>query len=204
MDKKRILFDFDKTLTYDDSLLGFFAYCTPKGFLFPFKLLLYFVYMVLAKLKIKSILSLKNFGISLFISGIEKEKLLKLSTEYAFRIKTNKVYKEMYKYEHKNDEKIVVSASFSEYVKPLFPDALLLCSELIYKDNKPYKVGRHCFGKEKVKMLQEQGIESVYECYTDSLHDLPLIEMSLNKFLVRGDSIIRCMSVDEFRKLAAR
>lgn len=61
-----IVYDFDKTLTYKDTLLGFFMHVgRRKRFYIP-RLLLYMLYMVKSKAGMMSNTMLKEKGVNLF------------------------------------------------------------------------------------------------------------------------------------------
>ena len=67
MKSKIIVFDFDKTLSYSDTLFGFFSSAGKKNIAHPFKIVIYLFTMLLTKFKILSNTYMKNIGIILFL-----------------------------------------------------------------------------------------------------------------------------------------
>jgi len=69
--KEIIVYDFDKTLTYKDTLYGFFkAVANRDIFYFP-KLFIYISFMVFAKLGLISNTTLKEYGIKAVVYHTE-------------------------------------------------------------------------------------------------------------------------------------
>ena len=82
MGKKIIVFDFDKTLTKNDTIFGFYLYVTKKNLLFPFKIVLYVIIILLSKLKLINNTSLKKLGVLFFLSGLDIDFLKDKSKSY--------------------------------------------------------------------------------------------------------------------------
>ena len=114
---KIVVFDFDKTLTYRDTLIGFFL-LNRKNISYPIKILIYIIVMFLVKFGLLANTHLKQIGIFLFLKGMNKIQLKSLARQYTKKIKFNKLF---YEYDFKSKNKIyIVSASFSEYLKHIF------------------------------------------------------------------------------------
>ena len=81
------VFDFDKTLTNRDTLLGFYLFCNrkPKPVLCC-SLGLYFVSQVLHKLKLLSNDQLKQIGVWLFLRGQDQGSVESRACEYSTTI----------------------------------------------------------------------------------------------------------------------
>ena len=179
-----VVYDFDKTLTYKDTLLGFFLSFSKN----PIKIFSYFFLMVLTKFKLISNDALKEGGVKLFLKGKSKDEVERVAKNYAKTIKTNKVYKEM----SFEDRVLIVSASFEEYLKPLFPESVeIVASKLKYKDNKVEGVLFNCYSYKKVSVIKQKGIHFIDILYTDSYSDMPLIKISKQAFFViDGEKIV--------------
>ena len=67
-----IVFDFDKTLTFKDTLFGFYKIVNKNSSIFLIKRLLLLIGAFLYKFKIIDNDSLKSFGIFLFLKGKDK------------------------------------------------------------------------------------------------------------------------------------
>ena len=187
-----VVYDFDKTLTYKDTLLDFFLEFSKN----PFKILFYFLLMVFAKLKLISNDSLKKWGVKLFLKGVSKEKLEQKAEDYAKKIKTNTVYKEI---DFKN-RVLIVSASFEEYLKPLFPaNVQIVASKLEYENNKVKGLLFNCYSKNKKTALKQLNILKINTLFTDSYSDVSLAEISEKTVVVKGDKIFVCNNLAEYK-----
>lgn len=196
--KKIIVYDFDKTLTYKDTLLDFFKFIAKKNIYYPFKLLIYFIFMVLCKFRIVSNSRLKEIGVSLFLKGLTKEKFIEDSKKYAKVIKLNATYKKS-SFDKKN-EYYIVSASFEDYIKPLFPEYVnIIASKIEYRDNLVKSLKINCYGYKKVEILKNIGIDKIDLLFTDSFSDYPLATISNKIVVVSKDKERICNSLDEFK-----
>ena len=196
--KEIVVYDFDKTLTYKDTIFGFFkAVANRDIFYFP-KLFVYFSFMVFAKLGFISNTTLKEYGIKLFLKGVSKTTLDKKATLYAKTIKTNSLYRKVI--DRDEDEDIyIISASFSEYISKLFKKNIkIISSKIIYKDNKVEKLGFNCYKDSKIEALKEQGITRIDRFYTDSMADFEVAKISKRIFVVKGDEVTEVRDIEEF------
>ena len=195
---KVIVFDFDKTLTYSDTLFGFFWSVTKINFFKPFKFLLYFLIMLFAKLKVLSNSNMKRIGIVLFLKGIDKAKLKLLSVDYSRKIKLNKLY---HNFDFTSSNEIyIISASFTNYLKPLFQkNVTVLGSEFIFKDDKISGLNTNCYGAIKARILADLGVSQIDVLYTDSYSDLSLALIANNIKIVNGDKIYECKNIEAFK-----
>lgn len=188
-DKPTVGFDFDKTLTYRDTLAGYFFYIGKKryGFLnFAVRALMCFSGMVLSKFKIISNDQMKAFGIRLFLRGLDHATLDTWSAAYAQTIRLNRVYAT--EFLQKNPAGLIISASFEAYLKHIFPKNCIVAAKIAY-DNSGFveKLGTNCYGVQKVEALRALGIHKLDTFYTDSYADKPVMDVSKNVFLVKGD-----------------
>lgn len=187
MGNKIIAFDFDKTLSHKDTLLGFYIH-TIKWYKF-YNIGIYTIFAILHKLKLISNIKLKEFGVTIFLKGMKKEDFLRLAKEYAYTIKTNFLFKQVEEMS-KNNKVYIVSASFTDYLAPLFSKSIIVFgSEVTYQDNNILELKTNCYGKNKVLVLSSNGILLLDDFYTDSYSDLPLMEMSKHVFLVKNNKL---------------
>ena len=164
-------------------------------FLSYLKLLIYFFGMIFTKFKIINNLILKKLGVRLFLKNRNIEELNLIGVKYAKKIKFNNIFKnEFGKYE----SPIIVSASFKEYLKYIFPKNHLIGSELKYENNIVKGVAVNCYSGLKLEMLNQFGIKKIDILYTDSLSDAPLAKIANEIVLVKGDKMVRCNSIKEF------
>ena len=201
--KRVVVFDFDKTLTYKDTLLGFFTTVGRERAFFLPKLMFYLFSMVQAKTGLISNTTLKERGVALFLKNLSAETVAKYAHEYGKKIVFNKLYRRL-----DFDEKslyVVVSASFEEYLKPLFPDFVeVIGSRLAYENSCVSALKFNCYEKEKVKALSEKGIESIDLLYTDSFSDYALAKIAKKIVIVEKDKLTECKSIEAFREYFQR
>jgi len=198
--RKLIVFDFDKTLTWRDTNLGFFRFAGKLKAFYPIRFILYIGFVVLRKIKLISNLKLKNLGLLLFIGNLSKERIVEISEAYSKTIKLKDEVMEAYN-DHKKEgnEIIIISASVDSYVRPLFPEVKVFGSVIEHKGKKPY-LATHCYCEAKVKILAEQDVSVIDELYTDNISDLPMARISNKIYLVTGSEVTICNSADEFIK----
>ena len=110
------LFDFDRTLIDNDTLYGFYLACNNKSITL-FKRFSYLVIRILNYFNIISNTQFKKLGVKLFLAGQSKSKINFISSEYAKSLKLNKLY---YKEFKNSKNKVVITASFENYVKKVF------------------------------------------------------------------------------------
>ncbi len=194
-----VVFDFDRTLTHIDTILGFYRFCHGPSPLLPLKLLAFLSSAAGMKLGFVKPDRLKDLGVRLFLSALERADVERRGREYARRIELNRIYHDEFK---RHEQAIILSASFREYLTPLFPNSSVIASEIRYVGEKPAGVLRHCHGEDKVAMLRERGIDRVDSFYTDSVEDLPVMRISDVTFLVRREELIECRTEEEFLRNA--
>ena len=193
-----VVFDFDKTLTYNDTWNDFLIFCGHEKFFFRIKYLLYLVFCVARKFKIITNLKLKKIGIYIFLKGLEIKTIEKYAQEFASKLITNKIHKAFFIDSNEKNRKIIISASLSIYLKYLFPKNEIIASELSLKNNQVAGLKTHVFGKIKKESLIELEILRIDKLFTDSISDLPIAEMADIIYLINGDSIHKCNSITDF------
>jgi phosphoserine phosphatase len=196
--RKILVYDFDKTLTKKDTLFGFFIFNKKKNFTLLLKIIRYFIFMVLAKFKFITNTQLKEFGIELFLSNVTKEEMKYKFDNYKDKIEYNFLFN---KTDFTSEEIYIVSASFEEYLKPIFPkNVKIIASKLKYHNDNIAGIDFNCYEKNKINALKEISISKIDIFYTDSISDLPLVKISDKTVLIKNDKEIICKNSEEFIK----
>jgi len=184
--KKTVVFDFDKTLTYKDTVFGFFWAASKPGSIKHFKAAVYWLGVIAAKFGLMSLDQVKSMGVRLFLSHHSVATLEAASSKYASTIQLNRLYA---LFESALPDAWVVSASLECYLKALIKCKNVVGATLAFDDRgRPTGIGKSCSGAEKVARLNAIGITSIDEFYTDSKSDAPLAAISKRVYLVKGDS----------------
>jgi len=181
-----VVFDFDKTLTKRDTVLGFLLAASGKG-LIPIRRLIFLFFAVLHKFKWISNDRLKKTGINLFLLNMEEGTLKQRASEYAKGIGLNSIYETEFRSTY--PQAIIVTASYEEYVKPIFEGNLVLAAKLSYSDGKVSGLQQNAYGPQKVALLNKQGIDRVDIFYTDSFSDQAVMDISTVVYLVKNNNI---------------
>ena len=179
-------FDFDKTLTYKDTLLGFFLACArgPK-LVKTAKLGVYVAGMVATKAGAMSNDGLKRLGISLFLKGLTRAQVAEAGARYAAGIRLNEIHTTCFA---PAPGAVLISAGFEEYLRPLFPANPVVASRLRYDASDGVSgLAFNCYGAAKVGALRAAGYEGFDVFYSDSYSDKPVMDISKTVYLVKGD-----------------
>ena len=160
--KTIVVFDFDETLIYKDSLIDFALHSVP-GPIFFYKALLFAPTFLKFKAKRIDNQTAKEAFLTLFFKGKSKEAFNKLGENYARRLNTitNPIALKRAKWHQKKDHTvIIVSASASNWITPWakqhnFDD--VIATQLEVRNNKltGKLVGKNCHGPEKAKRFLE-------------------------------------------------
>ncbi len=181
------VYDFDKTIYDGDSSIDFYLYCM--------------------KLNKKIIFRIPSFLFSFFcykLKGTSKEKMKENYFSFLndiddidgkvkdFWTKNKKKIKGFYlNKDHSND--IIISASPYFLLKDICDD--LRVKDLIATDvdkNNGKFLGKNCYGEEKViRLKNEYNDFKISKFYTDSLSDLPLMELSNITYIVKKNKIVK-------------
>lgn len=182
------VFDFDKTLTYKDTLLGFYLEVIFINNKIKITLLpIYFIFMIFHKYKIISNECLKKTGVNLFLKNISIIELEKIATKYSRKVKLNNLYTKS-----KNvKNKIILTGSFEIYVKKILePEYKVYGSKLIFLNDKVQGLKFNMYGENKLIFFNKNFTnESIEEFYTDSITDLPIMKIANKNYFVKGDKI---------------
>ena len=197
--RRVIVYDFDKTLTYQDTLFLFFRFASDKNIFYPFKVTVYFISMVLTKFNLFSNTTLKSIGVALFLKGLDKKIFFNRCKNYHSYIAFNQLYKKLSF--DKDIDYYIVSASFEDYLRPLFPSFITIVGSTVeYKNGVVDRLGRNCYRNKKVDYLRDIGVDRINTLFTDSFSDYPLATISDNMVVVTGDNQKICKDMNEFKK----
>lgn len=179
------IYDFDKTIYDGDSPIDFYKFCVKKNKLLilnSFKVLFYY-FLYIFKMKNKNEVKEVFFSFLRKINNPE-EVVNNFFEKYKYKIKEFYLLKN-----HSKD--IIISAS-PEFLLKSFASYLKV-KDLIASDVDIYtgKFKRdNCKGENKVKYLKEKYPKIIInEVYSDSLSDLPLMNISKNAYIVKGNKI---------------
>ena len=198
--KKTVAFDFDKTLTLKDTNLDFFKFAGKKQKLFELRFSIFFLFKVLRRMRLISNTYLKNLGILLFLKNYSREEYISVARDFARVIQLNHKVKEiLHEYRSEKHHVIIITASLSDYVRPLFPNIEIIGSEIDFSNGK-LKLKKHCYKEYKIECLKNAGTKKIDVLYTDSLSDIPLVKISSKIYLVTKHKLIPCSSEKEFIK----
>lgn len=179
-------YDFDGTIYDGDSSVDFYKFCFKKKKSICKYWFKQAWYLGLYILGIKSKTEMKEAFFCFLKDFDNKEELLDSFWNEHF----SKIKKWYLDKEHSSD--IIISASPEFLLK--IPSEKLQVKDLIASN---VNIGNgkfleeNCYGKEKVRRLKEKYSKVlVKEMYTDSISDLPMIEISEKGFMVKKDIII--------------
>jgi hypothetical protein len=179
------VFDFDKTLTYKDTISGFYHELNKKNvFIFRIiKRICLIFFSILYKTKLISNYRLKSIGVALFLKGLDRDVVESVAEIYSKKIKFNKVYYDIF-LKTPQDKIMISSASFEIYLKYIFPNERLIGAKIKFEKDKVESLLSNNYGKDKI-----HGIRKIYNFYTDSFSDKPLMDISENVYLVKNDLV---------------
>ena len=178
------VYDFDKTIYYDDSTSDFYLFSLkrhPKvAAHFPKTAGAFILYL----LRIKTKTQFKEVMYEFLHEVDIKNDLPDFWETHKHKIKPFYI-------KHKQPDDVIISASPEFLLKPI-------CDELGIKYMMASKVdpvtgkytGINCHGKEKVRRFEEKfGDAVIDEFYSDAYCDTPLAEKAVNSYMVKRDRI---------------
>ena len=184
--KRLILFDFDGTLTYKDSLTAFFKFAYQDEFRYQYYFRLAF-HLVLLKLKLIDYNSLKEKRIKNLISFFSAEDLKSISKSFRDNelpgMLKQSALAQIDKYKKdENNEFVIVSASLdillTDWAKSF--NMQLITNELLIGEI-PYKHKNDCnFGQKVIRIKEVYNLDDYSEiiAYGDSEGDREMLEMA--------------------------
>ena len=187
--KKTIVYDFDGTLSYGDSLEELFdvEMCGSKS---VYKIYYYFL-KVLSKLKLSTVKREKEIMIKLLFHSDEtafREACVKQAEGYRFSPIMDNLKEDV----ENGSRVIVLSASSVFFLKTIFAgmNVEIMGTEFNCKDGKIIGIKQHPFWYEKVDTLVEHGIAEVDEAYFDSKWDECLKPLCKQWYKVKQGNIV--------------
>lgn len=190
MNEKVIVFDFDKTLSYKDSLVEIFKseMVGSKFFLRP----IYFMIQVLAKLGFLSRETEKTLMIKVLFQN-DEESFIRACHKYADRKDLNPIYNTFIECSETDARVIVLSASaqyFLEYLLREVNDVEIIGTTFSVRDGVIEGIIRHPSGKNKRKIMDDMGILVIDKCYYDSKSDECLLPIAKSYYRINNGKII--------------
>ena len=189
---KLAIFDFDGTITTDDSLLKFIRFVVgDRRFLLG--LVVLSPMLVLYKLKLIPNYKAKQYMLSWFFKGMSKDAFLKVANEYSLvhidKILRPKAIEKINWHKNQGHKVVVVSASIECWLRPWCEKngLELIATKLEIKDDivTGKLLSKNCYGVEKVNRIKEiynlKDFEYIYS-YGDSSGDKQMLELAHEKF----------------------
>lgn len=181
------IYDFDKTIYDGDSGVDFVKFSIKKH---PFLMFKHFIKLIIPS--IKYILKIYNFNeYKGYIFGYVKDikNFDSFTEEYVKKYKHK--LKDFYKKIRKEND-IIISASMDFYLLPLCKELNIknvICTK--YDINNKKLIGNNCHDYEKVERMKKEHIDitKVEEGYSDSMSDLPMLELAKKAYMVKGESL---------------
>jgi HAD superfamily hydrolase (TIGR01490 family) len=190
--KRLVLFDFDGTLTANDSFISFLHTTnTPLKFISGFIILS--PVLVLYKLRIIPNWKAKQIVIRFFYRGMKAEKFFQLCTDFSensipLLVKENAI-KKLNEHLSAGDKVVIVTASLEPYMQAWCKrtGAELIGTRLDVSDGKITGnfAGENCYGKEKAIRIREKYNLELFDkifVYGDSRGDKEMLELADEKF----------------------
>ncbi len=186
------LFDFDGTITTDDSLLKFIRFVVgDRRFLLG--LVVLSPMLVLYKFKLIPNYKAKQYMLSWFFKGMSKDAFLKVANEYSLvhidKILRPKAIEKINWHKNQGHKVVVVSASIECWLRPWCEKngLELIATKLEIKDDivTGKLLSKNCYGVEKVNRIKElyniEKYDYIY-AYGDSSGDKQMLELAHEKF----------------------
>jgi len=181
-------FDFDGTITKDDSLIKFTRFIkgdvkTIIGMLFLLPMLIAYKLRLIPNYKAKQIM------LTYFFKGVNEKEFKKVANEYSLRhidtILRLEAMKRIQWHKEQGHKVVIVSASIECWLKPWCKEnnLELIATKLKIKNGivTGEILGKNCFGKEKVNRIKERYALDKFQyiyAYGDSSGDLQMLELA--------------------------
>lgn len=178
------IYDFDGTIYDGDSTIDFYLYCLKRNKRIIKYIPIQGIYFILYKLKIKS---KKEFKEKFFIFLNSIDNISKYVDDF-WKVSTKKIKTFYMKSEH--DKDIIISASPYFLISKI--GKILKVYDVIATNvqSKGNISGNNCHGIEKVKRFKEKYPKVIIDkVYTDSLSDLPILELGKKAYLVKKNDV---------------
>jgi len=184
-------YDFDNTIYDGESIYDFFIFCLKKDkrlYLYFPKVFLRLIEYKMNVLKIEKLYQTAEEIIKSFIKK-NKNNFNELIKEFWDKNK-NKLKPQFLNMLKKEDLIITGCPNFLiNYIKEELKVKNIICTEYNFETKKLEFI---CLGKNKVKAFNEKFKDiKINKFYTDSLIDIPFMEMSKEVYLVKGNQITK-------------
>jgi len=185
---KLVLFDFDGTITTDDSLIKFIRFVVGDvRFIRGMTLLL--PMLIAYKLKIIPNHKAKQYMLTYFFKGMSEEKFMQVANEYSLNhiksILRPKAMEKIAWHKEQGHKIVVVSASIECWLKPWCDEnnLELIATKLEIKNKiiTGKLLTKNCYGIEKANRVQEKYNLNDYShiyAYGDSRGDIELLKLA--------------------------
>jgi len=191
---KLILFDFDGTLTTEDSFIAFLHFTTTKR-QFNLALAKFFLKLVAYKMNLYKGEKLKREILSFFFKGFSEKKLKQLGRIYNTKVIPSIIRKEimnqLLQFQKEGDKIGVVSASLDIWLKPFCNDLKIdcICTEMEFIDKKytgQFSTPNCNFEQKSIRVQHFYNLEDYDEVivYGNSKGDRSLFELADRKVKV--------------------
>jgi len=190
--KKIALFDFDGTITKEDSMIKFIRFTT-GNIRFSIGMIILSPMLMAYKLKLIPNDKAKQYMLSYFFKNMKKKQFLKLANEYSLKhvdtILRPKAMEKIEWHKKEGDKIVIVSASIECWLKPWCKknDLDLIATKLEIKNDMVTGkfLTKNCYGIEKVNRVLEQYNLNEYDyiyVYGDSRGDKELLSLANESF----------------------
>jgi len=187
-----VLFDFDGTITTDDSLIKFIRFVVGDA-KFIWGMTLLSPMLTVYKLKLIPNYKAKQYMLSYFFKGMNEEKFMKVANEYSLShidtILRPKAMEKIAWHKEQGHKIVIVSASTECWLKPWCDKNSLdlIATKLEIQDGivTGKFLTKNCYGIEKVNRVNESYDISEYDhiyAYGDSRGDRELLELADESF----------------------
>ena len=180
------LYDFDKTIYDGDSSVDFFVWCLGKYPIIWFNIPKMVLVVIKYKLKITNKTKMKEVIFSYL------KKVPNVDQEIELFWESHKCYIKDFYQKKKHDKDIIISASPEFLLEPICKELKvkkLIASRVNKKTGK--FTGLNCHDVEKVTRLNKEYKDYIVkESYSDSMSDLPILELAKKAYIVKGDKLI--------------
>ena len=187
-----VLFDFDGTITTDDSLIKFIRFVVGDT-KFTIGMVVLSPMLTAYKLKLIPNYKAKQYMLSYFFKGMKKEKFMQVANEYSLKhidtILRPKAMEKIAWHKEQGHKIVIVSASIECWLKPWCDknNLDLIATKLQIKDGivTGKFLTKNCYGIEKSNRVQEQYNLDDYDhiyAYGDSRGDKELLALTDESF----------------------
>ena len=189
---KLTLFDFDGTITTDDSLIKFIRFVVGDAKTL-WGMILLSPMLIVYKLKLIPNYKAKQYMLSYFFKGMDEENFMQVANEYSLKhidtILRPKAMEKIAWHKEQGHKIVIVSASIECWLKPWCDknDLDLIATKLEIHDGivTGKFLTKNCYGIEKVNRVNESYDLSEYDhiyAYGDSRGDRELLELADESF----------------------